>query len=1074
MSDSLSTAEFEQVVVKVSEKLDDLRGKARFATANGALPYSGLDITEHLGELAPILATLIRQDPEEPVTTNARLEVGGRRLALTAISALLLQGDGLADFPARYKNLMGCEPEWDLFSKLLPTAMREAGLAVPPRGGSGAMLEALLLSAGLPHGLMSAVAEYFVIYWRYFHPCESAMAPLESAQQFASIPAPEQTTLKDLRGRLLPNAGVVKPVLDELAILFEEMRSSPQWRVGDLFNQSENIKAHTGIDPKRLLQSNEAALEILISGLSKAWHPSQFQCVLASHPRGSEVRLPSGSLAMVDKAFRVPQWGLYRIEHKTYMVTPNEGLDLSDLLTINEVGFLGARVFWRGEAEPAITLDGLPGLEEARAVFDDDRQPRGYVWMARAVPGQVLGTDGTPWLTLSGVHWGATLVVQPLADGEPRLSIALQDFRVSLPAHKGASLQLSCAAVTSGAVAQFDLDEAGNAHLPNICVPLDAPEPGSMELRLQDGSTGEDIKLDGQSLVHPMTLPDMMLISQNTQEKVAPRDSHRRFGAPSYWLFATRPVNTGALQMRDIGVQTCAKHGAFDIHSLSWTDPASALEIYVDGRFQWNFDYRIDNAFQAADLPEAPVPLVFAPHTPRTFTVASVDSLYIDDVSMLENTWVSLERDHHELFRLSWNELNWLMNFPVENRRLSGAMVRRILDVAPEADLAGRYILRLHAAGSVLGSRELLILPTLDVVVAPQGLVDEDAVFTLTARGSLPCFPGHATESQLILGRPVVDRDAMENPPFAPKPLEGKLVFAHPPVEIGVSVVPDVGGFRLLDDNEGTWVRKTVLGFEELDHLTLVLFAAQGVSGVLRAGLSAPLVEEFYEGFATFALGSVQTALNEHETEMEVEIDGRSFGTLTVVWHPRITRFEVGSEYLLDGVALVDLAAVGPGDVPIRLEAFSPSGERLAKLEVETDGNIDRVVMFPIPGSKEHPVVTIKAFVPSIQGGMAAGTIEVRNATFEPEIEALNTQIAAEPRSAELRYERAQLLLVRGLRKAAARDFQAAIDLGMSELIDSPQYQQFLSQRRAEGFHEDIKALASFFVPFARKELSIG
>jgi hypothetical protein len=44
----------------------------------------------------------------------------------------------------------------------------------------------------------------------------------------------------------------------------------------------------------------------------------------------------------------------------------------------------------------------------------------------------------------------------------------------------------------------------------------------------------------------------------------------------------------------------------------------------------------------------------------------------------------------------------------------------------------------------------------------------------------------------------------------------------------------------------------------------------------------------------------------------------------------------------------------------------------------------------------------------------------------------------------------------------------------MKEILESPQYQQFLTERRAEGFYEDIKALASFFVPFARKELSVG
>jgi hypothetical protein len=187
-----------------------------------------------------------------------------------------------------------------------------------------------------------------------------------------------------------------------------------------------------------------------------------------------------------------------------------------------------------------------------------------------------------------------------------------------------------------------------------------------------------------------------------------------------------------------------------------------------------------------------------------------------------------------------------------------------------------------------------------------------------------------------------------------------------------------------------------------------------------------------------------------------------------------ISRFEAASEYLLEGVAQVDLAVAGPADVPVRLEATAPDGTRLAKKEVESDGNLDRVISFPVPGGRDYPIITIKVYVPTVQSGMAAGSAEIRNAAFEPEIEAMNQRIYDDPKSGELRYERAQLLVAKGLRKAAARDFQAAIDLGMTELLDSPQYQQFLSQRRAEGFHEDLKALASFFVPFARKELSIG
>jgi hypothetical protein len=219
----------------------------------------------------------------------------------------------------------------------------------------------------------------------------------------------------------------------------------------------------------------------------------------------------------------------------------------------------------------------------------------------------------------------------------------------------------------------------------------------------------------------------------------------------------------------------------------------------------------------------------------------------------------------------------------------------------------------------------------------------------------------------------------------------------------------------------------------------------------------------------------VQETLKRHETEVDVAIDGRHVGTLVVTWHPKIASFEPANEYLLDNKASLSLALVGPEDVAVRLAASTPDGRALGEMEVRAlPGGEMQTITFDLPKSRDYPVITIKAFDPTEATGVASGSVEVRNASFEPEIEAVNQRIAASPQSAELRYERAQLLLDRGLRKAAARDFQAAVDLGMTDLLDSPQYQQFMSQRLAESFREDLKAIASFFVPFARKELNIG
>lgn len=1078
MPEQLTTADFEQRVVKVSERLDALRGPARFGAATGGLPYIGIDLTAELPELAPILSTLIHQDPEEPVTTNARLEVGGRRLALAAIAALLLQGDGMSDFPARYKALMGAEPEYELFERLLPAAMREAGLPLPAKPEPKRLLETLLTVAGLPKSLLRAVSEYFVIYWRLFHPQADVLAPLAAVADapagWAELDADTRTNLTALAKRLLPNSGVVAPVVASLASIMNGLRAQPKWRVVDLFSQAEAIRGWTGVDPKKLLQADEESLAVLIAGLDKAWHPDQFRHVMTSFPRGGEVRLPSGSLAMVDKAIGVPQWGLYRIEHKTYLVMPNEGLGLEDVERFAEgtASTWGSRVVWRGAAEPEVRLDGWPDLLAARPLYVE-KVATGWLFLDVPPAARVLQFGAQVVPPQPGVHWGASLWANVDAEKKATLNIRLVGLRVCLPELAGRTLLLECPQADTAGRLTIELDERGIGGLADRVLPLTAAAPGQVELFLQDHAEGESARLGGRPLQHRLPLAEILLAAEATGELVPASEEFRPYGLPSYLMLATRPVNTGAMQMRDIGVEPLGKIGEYEVSRLTWSDPAQALELYIDGRHQWNFNYRVDAVWQAGELPSPPSPYGFSPETPHGFTVTSADQLFIDDVSLVENPLITLKRDGQPLFTHTWTELNWMLNFPAENRRLSGAMLRRALNVGPDYDLGGVYALLHTAAGELLGERYLTILPQMEVSVAPKGTVDEEAVFVVTATCTHPCFPGGATRSEVVLGRPLVDREAMENSPFAPRPLEGKLALQVPRTEVPLAVTPDVGGFRLLDDNEGTWVRKTNLGYEELDHMTLVLFATGGQSGTLTVG-EETLTEEFYEGFATFPLSSVQEMLREHETEVAVAIDGRSFGTLTVLWHPKITRFEAANEYLIDGVAQIDLAVEGPQDVGVRLEAVAPDGVTLAKLDVETDGALDRVISLAVPKGKDFPVITVKVYVPTVQTGMSAGTAEIRNAAFEPELEALNQRIAAEPRSGELRYERAQLLVTKGLRKAAARDFQAAIDLGMTELLDSPQYQQFLSQRRAEGFHEDLKALASFFVPFARKELSIG
>lgn len=1070
MPEALTAADFEQRVSKLSERLESLRQAARLHHGS-PLPYAGLDLSAELPELVTILGALVHQDPDEPVAKNARIEVGGRRLALAAVMALLQGGEGIADFASRYAEHVGSEPSFTLYEKLLPTAMREAGLTMPAKLEPKRLLATVLAASGLPASLLSATSRYFVAYWKYFHPQSQVLAPLANLDAF-TLPEHERTELAELGARLLPNAVVVETTLEGLATIFGYLRTQPKWRVSDLFEKAQEIEYASGVNPKTLLRNNTEVFEYLVSELGHAWTPEQFRHVMMTRPRGSEIRLPSGALAMVDKVLQIPQWGLYRFDGKPYLVLPNEGFTVEAMKAWphRQLTACGNRALWRGNDEAAVLVDMWPQPLTPKALHEE-REMLGYFHFQTLPPARTLQVGAQALPPRRAVH-GRTSLLLTQGEAGYTLNARVSALRVALPELKGETIQLECAQAETAGRLNFVLDDRGVGGLPDTLLALGAPAPGPIEALLQRHETGEVVDPALASATLTTTLPELMLFAEATGAMVAPSAAPYPYGLPSYILLSARPINTDTIAMMEIGVDELGTVGAYNVYRLRWNRYEQPFSLFLDAQHQWAFHYPVETVWQAGELPPPPAPLAFEAVSPVGLTVATADDLYVDDVSYVEDALVIIKRDGETLAAHPWAELNWMMNFPAENRRFAGGMLRRALFAPPEDDLAGRYALSLVAGGTVLGERLLTVLPPLELSVRPVGPQLEGATYTLKADCNRPCFEGGATALSVPLGTPVVDGEVMESSPFAPKPLEATLQLRTPFYDVPIAVTADVMGYRLLDDTEGVWVRKTHLDYDALANHTLVAFGTHAKVARLAIGETVR-EEEFYEGFATFSLADVQELLTETETPLTLSVDGVQVGALTVTWHTHVSHFEAANDYLVDYNAVLELQAEGPAEVPVRLEAYAPDGRKLGQLEVTPEGGTLQTVHFHLPPSRDYPVVVVKAFS-ATSGSNAAGSVEVRNASYEPEIEAINRQIAADQYSAALRHERAQLLLARGLRKAAARDLQAAVELGMTELADSPQYQQFMSQRRAERFHEDIKALASFFVPFARKELNLG
>lgn len=1074
MTATLTAAEFEQRVNRLSERLDALRQGPRLGLTGSPLPYLGLDLTEHLPELAEILRALLNQEPDAPITKNARIEVGGRRLALACIMALMQGGDGLADFPRRFTELMGEEPDVTRFERFLPTAMREAGLALPPKGDAARYLEALLGAVGLPTGLLVATAEYFVAYWRWFHPLNDPMLPLtmaasQSGAWWESLSAEWRGRLAEAAPRLLPNAAVVGPTIEGLARIMSYLRTQTRLHPADLLTHKDEILGATGLDPAALLQKSEAAAALLGEHLGHAIHPERFRHLLMLHPRGSEVRLPSGALAMVDKAIAVPQFGLYWLDRKSYLVLPNEGATLAELAEWPkaQMVMVGRRARWRGEEEPAVLEDGGLAPRMARPAFDD-KAPLGYFYEEPFLPGVRLQVGGKELAPQAGIHWRPTLVAQSDGEGQTALVVRVPSMRLCVPELAGATLQVVCQGSAEESYL-LELDESGVGQAHDMRFVLTAPNAGYVDVSVRD-LDGEPVSLGGRLAQVRVNLPEVMLFAEGTGRQVPPGTLAYPYGPGSYFLVANRPINTSSMQMQDIGIAQLGRTGDYEVHRLTWDVPETVFSIHVDARHQWHFSQRIDHFWQVPPEAAPPAPFAVPAMGPSGQLAASTDLFLVDDVSWLPAPMVHLERDGELLAAYTWDELNWMMNFPMENRRLSGAMLRKILHLPADLDLAGRYTIYLSAAGEVLAEHPVTILPILRFGAEPSGVGVESTSYVLHVEADQPVLQGGNTYWRGELGQAVVDREVLETSPFAPKPLVGALPVAHPRMDVPVAIVPRLEGFRILD-TEGEWTQPSELPREALDGMTLVAFGTEGTPAWLKAGPDAePWVEEPYEGFASFALDALLPNLNAHRTTIQVGFADRVAGEWTVVWAPHLVQLEQVNQFLQDMVARLEVEVDGPSDVSLKLEARSPDGRKLGTYEVEA-GTGRRVVDFFLPGSRDYAHVEVVA---TLSGEVVGKTLRFLNVAYDPELEAINGRIAASKHDPELYRERALWFLGRGLRKPAARDFQKAIQLGLKEIESSNEYQSVMAQRVADRFHEDIKALASYFVPFARKELTLG
>ncbi len=1073
---ALGPREFVEEVEKYFDLIEQKR-KVKKAElnipANQRLKLSEIDISEFEDDVYEITVALHRlfiMQTSINNLSNADTEKLLKKAKLITLAGLVYafknyDNKAWGHFWQFYGSEAGLSVNESFIDKVLRPVLSEEGLIRKKLDRNDSYEELIAEESYLPQSIIEDIFDVLNIYKKYFYPTlliRDFFKELNEKHYHNLLSLIPDEIEREKANNLYKRLAEIKNRVTETLIHLMQFNSFINTKdipldkdtISDFSNEFKNL-FQTDLSE---IFSNDSLKEKFVS-IFPSIYPFQLLRYISKYNDTDSVVMPDGTAKTVLDLKASPlDYGVYKINQKEFIVTPNQSHDLEYFLNLEKEKIIVQvnKAMIISDLEIESSLGPVKTLNQPNKIYQFN-ELKGYIWYGNKPllePLNIINIEGDEIDSYQPEENLISSLSLKLKDKDksPHFSLDLDYLLIVSKENKGKKVRIVDTERNNNSK-EFIIDNVGFSG--KIPYKIKSKSPGLITLYLT--SQGEPLELKQFESRLNVEIEDFILFDSYTNLKINPSKESYFGVSKKLFLFSTKEFDPKWIN--DVcEVSVYQNFGRYNVYEIDWLDTTKALDLDISKEFKWKFE------------------------NVCVFDVNSKHNSYPNSkyISYGKNYFHSLKDIHISLspstekvvignidIKVTFNydvvapnmktgAINLLLGRDFNNNEIDENFIKSLLPSFTSLSY-GRYDFEFCYEESVLGKHSVFVIPEFELTEG-QDVYNEGDEVVLTLSSKKPCFRnGKTSQSYLFDDLAKCNFSINQN-----KMIEVKRSMYHkiaklynPYVEIPLKYDPEIIGYRFMQDNRLYNTDK--LDYYDIDKNSLIVKVSHRDARFrINNSTVKPLIPN-NSGIIIEPLVSSKDYISKTVNEVSVQI-GKNELDFEIVWNTKVSK--LSSQNLIysseDGISFL-MSYEGSNQSILKFIMTDPQGKSLDIRKISVDGDssakfvrYDRqknCIFITCDGRKWEdrqftfyldPIVTNEVENISLEGiyeesKETFGKLIYINELTNPELSEINSRINQDKENPYTYFERGFLYSEMNMISLAENDFNQSVSLGLDD-----------------------------------------
>lgn len=1073
---ALGSREFVEEVEKYYDLIEQKRKAKKEElklSPNQRLKISLIDIEEYENDIFEITVALHRLFIMQPNINNLSNEdtekviKKAKLLAFAGVISVFKRFDNKNwnNFWQFYSNEASLSINDSFFDKIIKSALIDESLIIKKLDRNDTYTDMIARESILPDSIIVDILYIFKLYKKYFYPTlliKDFFKELNEKDRHNMLSLIPDEIAKNEASQIYKRLSEIKDKTTET--LVELMRFTNYINIGvkpldkntlnDYLNQ---YKEKFGIDISEVFKTDE--LRELFLGIFPTYYSFQFKLFLNEFDENIKVILPDNTSKTVLelKQQESLDFGEYKIESKTFVITPNQSKELDFFLNLSKekIHIQANKAMIISDSEIETYLGTIKTLNQPSKIYSHGKQ-EGYLWYGNKPlldPLSVLNDEGEidSYQPTENLISNLSLKLKG-KERNPYFELDLDYLLIVSKENKGKKVKIIDTEQNNDSK-EFIIDNVGYSG--KIPFKIKSKKSGLVTLYLTSNDQPLELK-DFESRLN-FDVENYILFDSHTNNKINP-SAKPYFGCSNkLYLFTTKEFDPKWIN--DVcEVSVYQNFGRFNVYEIDWLDTSKALELNINSYFKWRFnnsctfDYTVKhNNYQNSKYISYGKNYFHNIKDIHLNLTPNCEAIKVGNIDIKVSFNYDVVSPNMKL-----GAVNDLLGKDFNSTEIDENVIKALLPSYKELSY-GRYDFEFSYEDSSLLKYSAFVIPDFEITEGKDVYIEGDDVI-LTLSSHTPCFRNGKTLQNYLFDEPAKCNFSM-NPN---KMIEFKKSHYHkvaklynPYVEIPLKYDPEIVGYRFMQDNR--LYQTDRLDYYDIDKNSLVIKASQRDSRLKINGNSVKNLIPNNSGIILEPIVSSKSDISKNSNDVTIQI-GKNELDFEIVWNTKVSKLacenvfyssEQGISFLMsyEGANQSTLKFIMTDDKGKSLDIRKiTSGDDTAPKFVRYDRQ-KNCVLITCDGRKWENRQFTFHLDPKVIGELeniflegiyednkeTFGKLVFRNEEAYPELKDINDRLREEENNPYTYFERGFLYSEMNLFILAEKDFNKSLKLGLDD-----------------------------------------